>query len=261
VNGFALYWRYMRINFLAQLQYKGWIFDFILALFFVATDPLDAALLLGRFGGVGGMSASQILLVYAMAVCAFGLAEIFGRGFDYFPFLVRGGEFDRIMLRPRSTAMQAAALRFHLSRFSRVLGMGAFAVFMLRAQDIAIGAREILLFIGALAGGTLVYTGIFIIAATVSFFTIQPLDVIYIFTNGSYQVAKVPPRLLPDWLRRAFTYIAPMFAFCYYPAASICGWGEADWPGYMALPAGAAFLVVSLAIWQFGVRHYKGTGS
>lgn len=259
--GFMLYWRYIRLHFLSELQYKGWPIKLLMVLIVVITDPLDAVLMLDRFGSIGDWTATRVLLIYGMAVCSFGLAELFGRGFDYFPLLVRTGEFDRILLRPRSTFLQAMTLRFHLHRLARVLGAGALAVLCLRAQQVMLGPGEVALFTLALAGGAATYIGVFLISSAVSIFTIQPIDWIYVFTNGSYQAAKLPPQFLPDWLRRTFTYVMPMFLFCYYPVAAICNWGVPRFMGYLALPAGGAFLGASMLLWQLAVRHYKSTGS
>jgi len=250
------------MHFLSQLQYRGWYLEILMAVIFVITDPIDAMLLLDRFGTVGGMRASQILLVYATAVCSFGLAELFGRGFDSFPWLVRTGEFDRILLRPRSTIVQTMTLRFHLHRLARVIGMGSLMILCIRMENVSLGIGDIAMLILALVSGMLVYIGIFIITSAIAFFTIEALDYVFIFTNGSYQTAKVPPKLLPDWLRRTFTYVVPMFAFCYYPIASIFGWGEARFTAYyLAFPIGVAFVEVALALWYYGVRHYRSAGS
>ena len=261
MNELQLYWRYIRLHFLTELQYGGWPLNIVMMIIRVAADPLDAVLLVDRFGGIGGMTGSQILFVYAMAVSAFGLAELFGRGFDVFPHLVRGGDFDRFLLRPRSLYIQTATVRFHLNRLPRAIGMTAIAVVLILGQGVFFGPVEIALFLLALIGGALTYTGQFLISSVIAIFTIQSFDWIDIFTNGSYQVAKVPLSLLPDWLRRTFTYVMPMFLFCYFPSASICRWDEPYALGFLALPAGVAVLGFSSLLWKFGVRHYKSTGS
>ncbi|MGF7142480.1 ABC-type uncharacterized transport system permease subunit [Anaerotaenia torta] len=53
----------------------------------------------------------------------------------------------------------------------------------------------------------------------------------------------------------------PMLLISYYPASVICGWGEPLPLGFLSLPSGAAFLLLSLTVWRIGVRHYTSTGS
>lgn len=85
MNGFRVYLKYLRINFLSGLQYKGWPLTMLQVLLVVVTDPIGVIFMFSRFGSIGAWSMERILLIYAMAVTSFGLAETFCRGFDYFP--------------------------------------------------------------------------------------------------------------------------------------------------------------------------------
>lgn len=261
MNDFSLYWRYARLHSRAFLQYKGWPMSVLVNLVAVVTDPLDVILMLDRFGSVGRWSASGVLMMYAVALMSFGLAELFGRGFDYFPSLVRTGEFDRILLRPRSLFIQSITLRFHLHRLARVCSAGILLWLTLRAQGVLMTPANVLLLVGALLGGMLTYIGVFIISSAISFFSVQEMTWIYAFTNGSYQLAKVPPEYLPKWLSGAFRFLMPLLMFSYYPVSAMCGWGDAYFMGFLALPTGAAFFAVSLLLFRIGVRHYRSTGS
>lgn len=256
----GLYVRYIRIHALSQLQYTGWILGLLPSLIFCLTDPLDALLMLDRFGSVGGWTGSQILLIYGMALFAFGLTELFSRGFDYFPHLIREGALDRILLRPRSIFLQAITLRFHLNRLVRVTTGGVLVAATLAAQGVSLRFLDFVLLALAIFSGILVYTGIFMLNSSISVFTVAPVE-LYMFTNGSYQAAKIPPRYLPGWMRNLFTMVMPMFFFTYYPAATICGWDEPSFMGWLALPVCGAFFLLCLCCFRLSIRHYKSTGT
>lgn len=260
MNGFFLYWRYAKMHIREFLAYTGWPMTMLSALLFVIMDPLDMLFMLDRFGSVGDWSASRLILMYSVALTSFGLAELFGRGFDSFPPLVRNGEFDRVLLRPRSLFLQSMTLRFHLTRLVRVFGGGLMMIYALRAQAFEPSVLNIAILLGALAGGAMVYIGVFILGAAHSFFAVDAGNWIFVFTNGSYQAAKVPPGYLPGWMRSMFQFIMPMLIFSYYPASVICGWGEPLWTGLIALPAGALFMGLALIVFRFGVRHYRSAG-
>lgn len=53
----------------------------------------------------------------------------------------------------------------------------------------------------------------------------------------------------------------PMLVISYYPDSAVCDWGDGYFKGLLAFPAGVVFLLFSLVIRNFGVRHYKSTGS
>ncbi len=257
-----LYFKFIRLNFLVGLQYKGWPIMVLQVFIVVITDPLGLLLLFSRFGSIGVWSAPKILLIYAMAITSFGLAETFCRGFDCFPWrMIRSGNFDRILLRPSSLFVQVAGSYFHIHRLSRVIsGIGAIAwcLWKLGIHLTLINTTVIIL---ALIGGFLAYTGVFVMTSGLAFFTIQGLDWIYIFTNASYQVTRIPMDYMPKVLRNLFTFFMPMLVISYYPASAACGWGESYFKGFLALPAGILFFLFSTLIWNYGVSHYKSTGS
>ncbi|OGO81432.1 MAG: hypothetical protein A2Y21_07140 [Clostridiales bacterium GWC2_40_7] len=262
MNELKLYSKYICLNFLAGLQYKGWPIMILQVMIVVITDPIGLVFLFSRFGSIGVWTVERILLIYALAVTSFGLAETFCRGFDYFPWhMIRSGDFDRVLLRPRSLFVQIAGSYFHIHRLSRVFGGICAIVWCLWKQGIPPTPINVLTIVLALAGGSLAYTGVFLMTSGIAFFTIRGLDWIYIFTNASYQVTRCPIDYMPKLLRHLFTFFMPMLVISYYPASAVCGWGENYQKGLLAFPAGFAFLGFSMLIWRFGVKHYKSTGS
>lgn len=230
-------------------------------MFVVITDPLAVFFLFSRFGTIGDYSLERILLAYALAITGFGLAELLCRGLDYFPWrMVRTGEFDRVLLRPAPLLLQVAGSYFHLHRISRVVG-GLFGVFWSCARlSIPPTPSTVLLLFLAILGGFATYTGVFILTSGLAFFTIAGLDWIYIFTNTSYQVTRVPVEYMPRLLRNSFTFLLPILVITYYPIQAVLGL-DSYAKGLLALPAGLFFLFFALQVWRFGVKHYASTGS
>ncbi len=257
-----LYFKYIKMHFLSGLQYKGWPLMILQVFLVVIFDPISLIFMFSRFGSIGPWTMERILLIYAIALTSFGLAETFFRGFDYFPWkMVRTGDFDRLLLRPRSLVVQVSASYFHLHRLARVVS-GICAIFWcLNKMQQRLSPMDSLILLLALAGGFLTYIGVFIFTSGIAFFTIKALDWIYIFTNASYQITHCPIEYMPKALRNLFTYFMPMLLVSYYPAAVICDWGEPYPLAFLSLPAGVIFLVFSLIVWRIGVRHYTSTGS
>ncbi len=262
MKALSLYFKLIRMNFLTGLQYKGWPIMMLQVMIVVITDPIGLIFMFSRFGSIGAWSFHRILLIYAVAVTSFGLAETFCRGFDYFPWrMIRSGDFDRVLLRPGSLFIQVAGSYFHIHRIARVFGGICAVIYCLKALEIKLSLMDIIVLAAALIGGFFTYAGVFLFTSGIAFFTIQGLDWIYIFTNASYQVTRCPMDYMPDVLKYLFTFFMPMLVISYYPASAICGWGESYWKGLLALPAGLAFFLLSSFVWNFGVKHYKSTGS
>jgi ABC-2 type transport system permease protein len=260
--GMNVYAGMIKMHFLSGLQYKGWWLMVLQVLLVCVTDPLPTLLMFQRMGSVGQWSMERILLIYALTVTSFGLAESLCRGFDYFPWhMLRTGDFDRLLLRPCPLFIQVASSVFHIHRMARAVSGLAVVLWLLHRLNVPLTPANIALLILTLAGGTLTYTGVFVLTSGIAIFTIKALDWIYILTNASYQVCRVPVEYMPKILRRTFTFILPVLVVSYYPASVLCGWGEPLWKGLLAFPAGVVFLCLSLLVWRFGVRHYRSTGS
>jgi len=257
-----LYFKFLHMHLLSGLEYKGWWMMVLQVLLTCILDPLGTVLMFMRFGSIGLWTMERILLIYALAVTSFGLAESFFRGFDYFPSkMIRTGDFDRLLLRPKSLFMQTASSFFHIHRLSRPAAGIAVIIWCLCRQGISPTPLNMLILVTALLGGLATYAGVFVMTSGIAFFTVKALDWIYIFTNASYQVTRIPNDYMPRVLKYTFTFFMPMLVVSYYPASVICGRGESLWTGFLALPAGMAFLGVAVLVWRIGVRHYKSTGS
>src|SRR5262245_16065182 len=105
-NTLHLYWRYVIISIRAQLQYRASFIIQCLARFLISgIEVIGLAALFDRFGSLRGWALAEVGLFYGMIGVAFALAEAIGRGFDVFFRFIRTGDFDRLLLRPRSTAL------------------------------------------------------------------------------------------------------------------------------------------------------------
>ena len=123
---------------------------------------------------------------------AFSIAECFVRGFDIFSNMVVHGDFDRILLRPRSTFIQVLGSQFEFTRIGRLLQsimVLAWAVINLSVNWTLI---KIITFILMIISGIFIFTGIFVLQATLCFWTIQGLEVANIFTYGGKEMAQYP---------------------------------------------------------------------
>lgn len=262
MNSWRLYLRYAMINLRSAMQYRTWPLTMLTVVFNSVLDFLGVRILFARFGDLGMWSSSHVLLLYGLATTSFGFAEWFSRGFDVFPWQVSNGFFDRILLRPRGTFLQVMGHRFEFQRFGRVaVGIGCI-LYSLHQLDIRIDWVSGIVLFGAVIGGWLVYTAIFILLSTLSFWTLQQLDIMYIFTNATLQYSQIPLPLLGRTIQRILTFILPLGLCYYYPAMVITNTHDFPaWVGFMALPGGCIFFAIALLAWRIGVRHYHSSGT
>jgi ABC-2 type transport system permease protein len=261
-----LYFRYAAAALRAQAQYRASFVLLSAAQFLgVGVEFVGVWALFDRFGAIAGWHLSELALLFGLVNVAFALAESFGRGFDMFSTVVRSGEFDRLLVRPRSTALQVACRDFQFFRLGRLtLGLVMLVGGALKS-GVHFGVAKILLVAGALVGGASVFYGLFILQATMCFWTVESLEVMNALTYGGTEAAQYPLSLYRRWFRDFFTVVVPLAFVSYVPAGVLLERATTpvlpDVVRWCSPLAGVAFLAACLVVWRFGERRYVSTGS
>jgi len=219
-----------------------------------------------RFGSLENWSLAEVCLFYGVVNITFSFADALSTGFDVFgPRYVRTGNFDRLLLRPRTTVLQLLGHELALRRVGRLI-QGA-VVFTWACMELqlqwTLGDLGLLLF--AVGGGVAMFFGLIVIQATLSFWTVESLEVMNTMTYGGVQTAQYPLDIYQPWFRKFFTYIVPLACVSYFPIVNILHvsdpLGSPVWLQLSSPAAGVVFLLLSLALFQFGVKHYTSTGN
>ncbi len=111
----------------------------------------------------------------------------------------------------------------------------------------------------------LFFGGLYIIGSTTTFWTVQRIEVINIFTYGGSEMMSYPMHIYSKWMRRFFTYVIPAIFLNYYPALYLLDKSDpVHMPSlapFLSPVVGVGTMAVALAFWRFGVRHYASTGT
>jgi ABC-2 type transport system permease protein len=218
-GSFHLYTRYLGISVQAQMQYRASFVMMSFGQFMISSMEFFALLVLfARFEHIQGWTIHEVSLLYGMANVSFAIADGFFRGFDRFgKYMVKVGEFDRILLRPRSTILQLPGEELLLMRIGRIL-QGLAALFWGGWHlQLSWTPPALLLVLCAVIGGAALFGGLFVLQATLSFWTTESLEVMNCLTDGGVETAQYPISIYRDWFREFFTYIVPLACINYYP--------------------------------------------
>jgi ABC-2 type transport system permease protein len=207
-----------------------------------------------------------VAFFYGFANGAFAIADALTTGFDRFgPHMVRTGDFDRVLLRPRSTALQLAGHDVALKRIGRLTAGLLVLLWAGHALGLPWDAARAALLVFALLGTVCFFCAIIVLQATLAFWTVESLEVMNVLSYGGVETAQYPISVYEPWFRRFFTYVVPLACVIYFPLVSVLGvddpLGSPRWLQTLAPAAGPLFLALSLGVWQLGVRRYTSTGS
>ena len=258
-----LFFKYAKMWLKSQMVYKTSFILLCIGQFFVPFFVfIGLFLLFERFETLAGWQFSEVALLYGVTHMAFSIAEALVRGFDSFSRLVVTGDFDRLLVRPVPTALQVLGSKFEFTRIGRLLqGLIIFtwAIFNIQLEWTLLKAICVTLMI---FGGVFIFAGLFIIFATVAFWTIQGLEIANIFTDGGREMSQYPLSIFTKPIQRFFTYIVPFASVNILPLNYLLDKPGFDSVFYAFVPLmGFLFIVPALLFWNFGVGRYKSTGS
>lgn len=265
-NALALYRRYAAASIRSQLQYRAaLVMTSLGVLLITGADFVAVWALFDRFGQIRGWRLPEIALFYGLISITWALCDAISRGFEDFDRTVRAGDFDRILLRPRSTVLQLLGQELTVRRVGR-LAQGVFVLgYACVAGDIAWTVGRAALMVAAVAGGICVFLGILVLQATSAFWTVEALEVWNAFTYGGVTMSQYPLAIYRPWFRSLFIYVFPIGCAIYFPGLGILGradpLGAPAFVDWLAPLAGPVFLAACLQVWRLGVRHYRSTGS
>jgi ABC-2 type transport system permease protein len=228
---------------------------------------LTLALVLQRFTHIAGWTLAELAFLYGMVESAFGAMDMIFSGFDpqNFGKQIRLGRFDLFMLRPVNLTLQVLGSEFIMRRLGRIseglLVLGLSFTWL----EVCWTLPKLLYLPVVVASMVCFFGGLFIVGATITFWTVESIEVINIFTYGGTEMMAYPMTIYQSWLRRFFTYILPAIFLNYYPALYFLdksdSLGLPTWTPFLAPVVGLAVLGAALVFWNYGIRHYQSTGT
>lgn len=265
---FRLYLRLISIRLRAQMQYRlSFLFDTFGSGFGTLSEFISLWAVFIRFGVIGGWTMPEVALLYGLAETSFATMDMLFSGYDptFFSTQIQRGMFDQMLLRPLNLPLQIFGSEFIIRRLGRIsqgIGVLLLSLYLNPIQSTPV---KVLLIPVVVVSTIAFFGGLFMIGATVCFWTVESLEAINIFTYGGTTMISYPMHIYGDWVRRFFTFVIPAALLTYYPALYFLDKADPlDLPPFMPFlspVAGFAVLAAAFAFWQFGVRHYQSTGS
>src|SRR4051812_17984427 len=142
---------------------------------FAATgvDFLATWALFARFRQVAGWHFGEVALFYSVIGVSFALADGLTRGFDIFgDQFVRTGDFDRPLVRPRSTVLQLLGYELRATRIGRLVQAALAWALAVHLTGIAWTWRGSGILMFAAAGGAALFSRIFLLQAAPAVWTV-----------------------------------------------------------------------------------------
>ena len=246
----------------SRLAYRG---DFAIAagaaLLSQACGLLVVAIIFRQVPLLADWTAGEVFFIYGFALTAQALFEAVADGFYWFADkYVQRGEMDRVLLRPLDPLFQVLLENFNLE-FLADLALGAcIIVSALAALGAAPGLGDWALLALMVPSAVLVLMGVFLALASVSFWVEDKVGVLPPIYN-LMAFGRYPLTIYHPALRALLSTLLPFGFVAFYPSTGLLGRDEFRlW--FWATPlVGLSFFAAGYALFRFGIRRYRSTGS
>lgn len=250
----------------SQMQYKAsFIMRVIGHLLVTTSEFITIVFIFGKFSHLKGWTLWEVGLLYGMTSASFASAEIFGRGFHTFDNMIRMGTFDRVLLRPAGVFVQVLASELELRKLGRLMQGLVVMVISWYKLGLELSLMKVGFLAAAVINGTILFSAIFIAGAAICFWSVQSTELPNMLTYGGVEASSYPISVYKRWFRNALIFVIPLAFVNYFPALYILGrpdpLGMPYFMRFLSPLASAAVMIPAIKFWNYGVNHYKSTGS
>ena len=266
MNTLRLYARSMAILIRSQLQYPlSFLMQTLAQLVMEGGEMLALILLIDRFDRLNQWGPGDLYFFFGLMSVSFYLTEIFGRGITgNFPSLVRTGQLDTILLRPRGVLTQVLCSAADPRRIT-CIAVGAVSLAIgSRMSAVAWTLPKILLLAESIFFSFWLLLGLFMVEAILCIHSVKSVELANALTYGGRSACQYPSDIYPRPLRALFTVIAPFALVMHVPASVILDkplFGWPIWAAFVTPLSGLMLFGVMYLLFRKAMRFYRSTGS
>ena len=256
-----LFLNYLSLHFKISLEYKSaFLMSLISQILGMLLELFTVYALFLKFELLDIYNPYELLLGFSTLWLGYSIVELFARGFDHFAKLIINGNFDILLVRPANLFIQICGSDICYEKTGRVLIALAMYIYSAIMVVNNFTVLKVLLLILMVLGCIIIIFSLLIVAASICFITIQGLEVVNIFTNGTRQVCQYPIKIYNKAVVLFFSTVIPIALVNYYPIEYLTD--KSSNVLYVFMPILTIILFfISKFIFNLGLKKYCSTGS
>ena len=258
---FRLFWLYLRVSAMNELQYRVnffvQVFQSMLALL---TGLVGLALVFSHTNELGGWSRTELLAVMGVHILMGGVIRTaIQPNMERLMADVQGGTLDYALTKPADSQILVSVREIRIWQTVDIVMGLIVLLFAVHQLQVGIGVLQTFSFVVALLLGALMIYSFWLIVTTGAFWVVRMENVLELF-QGVYQAGRWPVGIYPAWLQTGLTFLVPVTFAVTVPAEALTG--RLTLPTLLGAAAlSAVLLAVARWVWRTGLRHYSGASA
>ena len=226
-----------------------------------ALEILFIGIIFSQIPDLAGWTFNQILFIYGFSLIPKAIDHMFFDNLWMVGYhIVRKGEFDKYLTRPINSLFYVTVEKFQIDAFGELI-MG---IILITYSLIQIGADivwyRVLVLLLLVPFAVLIYTAIKIITSAISFWTKQSGHITHMFYMSS-DFSKYPVTIYNNFIKVVITFIIPFAFTAYYPASYFLRGENGLFCVLGTILVSSLLFVVSILVWNRGIKKYESAGS
>jgi ABC-2 type transport system permease protein len=209
---------------------------------------------------IGNWNEMQILFIYGYFMVPYGIFITFFNLWGFSERYIVKGEMDRILTRPAYNLAQLMLENMDPSSLFSALAGAIVMAYAGTHLGLELSWYDPLVMLVLIFGSVLIYGGIYISLTSIGFFSDAPTGILPLIWNIQ-NYGRYPVTIYNKTLKFVLSVILPFAFVGFYPSAYFLD--RAHWLRISLLTpvVGVIFFTLGIAIWNVGVKRYRGAGS
>ena len=256
-----LYFKAFGMHLKSALEYKSsFIISFLSQIVIFFSYYFIILALFDKFNNIKGFTLYEVLLCFSIIQFGYAFCEVFARGIDHFDLLIISGDFDRLLLRPKKLILQIMCSDADFTKIARLLQSVVVLIISLVNLNVKLTYLKVITLILMMISSIVIFFGIFLLAASYCFWTVQGLEVRNVFTDGGKHIAQYPIGIFKKGIVYFFTLVIPYAFVNYYPLLYFIGKENKLIYAFSPLLT-FIYIIPCFLIFKLGLKRYSSVGS
>lgn len=257
-----LYFKLQLMQIRSTIEYAAdfWI-GVIGAMMLQASGLVFITALFSQIPEIAGWSVWNIVVMYGLAMIATGLRELFCDGFWTLRAKVNTGEFDRVLVRPISPALQSATAIVSIHGFGGLILGSTLLTLGLTRSEVTFHWWTFPYLIIVILSGTIMVSAISMAVNLTGFWEPSAQSALPTMMAMMIDFAKFPIDIYNNFIRVVIVVFLPYAFISYFPALVLLD-RNSDWKwlGFVTPLATVWMVILTSWLWSKALNRYQGVG-